>query len=216
VSDIRYVGEIVTLESPVMQMIDQQIAETGGELKISAEGWTNFQSTHSSGNLVGNVLIPARYSSVKTMITNFRQTTNNSIVKRYMTCRSKPDMRSWSYLCGNVRYPMNEVTDDIQAYAETQKALHHLGTLDSSGLCNRVNWIEAGAGVSTGTYCAAACLENQYNKSSQLAGTGIDLRRQDAYFNYNLNSNSTGYLIDVYVQFDVLMTIKDRLIYIQN
>jgi hypothetical protein len=217
VSDVKYVAEIVTLESDVMTMIDHQIAQSGGELKISSEGWVNFQAAHTTANLVGNQLIPARFASVKTAITTFRQTANQAVTKRYMTSRSKPDMRSWSYVCGNVRYPLNEVTDDVAGYAETQKALHHLGTLDSSGLCNRVNWSEAGAGLLTGTYCLATCLESQYGKSGGLAGCGLDLRRQDMYLSYSLNSSTVGYQVDTYINYDVLLTIKpDRLIYISN
>jgi hypothetical protein len=216
VSDARYMAEIVTLDTPVMDMIDSQVAASGGDLKISGDGWVNFQTAHTSGNLVGNVLIPARYSSVKTAITTFRQTANLSILKRYMTCRSHPDIRSWSYICGNVRFPMGEVSDDVAGYAETQKALHHLGTLDSSGLCTRTNWTEAGAGLLTGSYCLATCFENQYGKSAGLAGCGLDLRRQDMYLNYNFNTSTTGYQVDTYIQYDVLMTIKDRLIYIAN
>ena len=216
VTDARFMAEIVTLDGGVMGMIDEQIASTGGELKISTEGWSNFQSAHSSGNTVGNVLISARYSSVKTLISTFRQTANKVKTARWLTSRSKPDFKSWSYICGNVRYPYSEVMDDIQAYVEAQRGLHQLGTLESSGLCNRTNWIDAGAGTNMGSYALVQCLENQSHKSAQLAGCGINLTKQDCYLNYTLNTNATGYLIDVFVNYDIWMVIRDRLIYIQN
>ena len=216
VTDARFMGEIVTLDGGVMGMIDEQIASTGGEMKISADGWANFQSAHTSANLVGNVLISARYSSVKTLVTTFRQTANKVKTARWLTSRSRPDFKSWSYVLGNVRYPYGEVSDDINAYVEAQRGLHSLGSLDSSGCCNRINWTEAGGGVLMGTYAAVQCLENQSHKSAQLAGCGINLTKQDAYLSYSLNTSTAGYLIDVYVNYDIWMVIKDRLIMIQN
>ena len=67
-----------------------------------------------------------------------------------------------------------------------------------------------------GTFAAVQCVENQSHKSAQLAGCGINLTKQDAYLNYSLNTSTAGYLIDVYVNFDLWLTIKDRLIMIQN
>ena len=67
-----------------------------------------------------------------------------------------------------------------------------------------------------GTYALVQCLENQSHKSAQLAGCGVNLSKQDAYLNYSLNTNNTGYLIDVYANYDMWLVIKDRLIYVQN
>ena len=215
ITDIRFVAEVVTLDAGVMSMIDEQMS-SAGELKISADGWSNFQSSHTLGNLTNNILISARYSSVKTLMSTFRNSGNRAATKRWVSGRANPNFKSWSYVCGNVRYPYTEITDDIAAYAEAQRALHNLGSLDSSGICNRVNWADAGAGANQSTYLIATDTESQSHKSGQLAGCGINLTKQDCFLSYSMNASLVTYTIDTFVNFDVWLVIKDRMLYVQN
>jgi hypothetical protein len=86
----------------------QLIQESGGVFKTHGTGVANFQTTTAASSVSSlSVLIPARYSSVKSYITSFRNaaTTGSDAGKYNSFARYNPAIRQFSYRIDGRQYP---------------------------------------------------------------------------------------------------------------
>jgi len=101
----------------------QLIQESGGVFKTHGPGVANFQTTIASAAASSaSVLIPARYSSVKSYMTSFRNsaTTGSSAGIYNSFARYNPHIKSFSYRIDGRQYPSVPI-------------IAHNGTVDLAG-----------------------------------------------------------------------------------
>jgi len=168
VSDVELMLEYVELNSDAARMIS---AQNGGGYMISFDTFANFASTVENGSNNINALIPARYSSLKTLFTVFRKQANFGVAaSKTLSERVNPfgNKGQWYYSIGGKNVPTTPVKTDSEAFAEMQKALHALGAVSATSLIKYEDWVAA-----AGTYIVAADLETLAHKS-KLTESGIN------------------------------------------
>jgi len=169
ISEVELMLEYVELNSDAARMIS---AQNGGGYMISFDTFANFASTAEKGANNLNTLIPARYSSLKTLFTVFRKQANFGVAaNKTLSERINPfgDKGQWYYSIGGKNVPTTPVKTDSEAFAEMQKALHALGAVSATSLIKYSDWTSAAGG----TYIIAADLETLAHKS-KLTESGIN------------------------------------------
>ena len=169
VSDVELMLEYVELNSEAARMIS---AQNSGGYMISFDTFANFASTVEGGATNMNVLIPARYSSLKTLFTVLRKQSNMGLLAaKTLTDRVNPfgNAGQWYYSIGGKNVPTTPVKTNSEAFAEMQKALHSLGAVSATSLINYTSWTASDAG----TYIIAADLETLAHKS-KLTESGVN------------------------------------------
>jgi len=168
VSEVELMLEYVELNSDAARMIS---AQNGGGYMISFDTFANFASTVENGSNNINALIPARYSSLKTLFTVIRKQANFGVAaSKTLSDRVNPfgDKGQWYYSIGGKNVPTTPVKTNSEAFAEMQKALHALGAVSATSLIKYEDWVAA-----AGTYIIAADLETLAHKS-KLTESGIN------------------------------------------
>ena len=211
VKDVELMLEYTELSSDAARMISSQ--NSGGYM-ISFDSFANLSSTVEQGANNCNILIPARYSSLKTLFTIFRLQTNiGAITPKTVSARSNPfgNTGQWYYSIGGKNVPATPVKSATEAAAELYKAVHAFGTVDQPSLLTVANWLEANAGTSV----AAADLETLPHKS-KLTESGINTLSTNTHF-IGLFSGPTGSPLNVqsFAHFDGVLIIQGGLASVQ-
>ena len=131
IHDFELMLDIVELDASVARQIH---AANGGEYKIAAESWRNFNSTIGANNTSASVLIPAKFSSLKNLLVlNRDQQWVTEKTQRSVSLRTGgTDFKSVQFRVGSNFVPQKPITDLTESYVETLKSMHNLGVGSSS------------------------------------------------------------------------------------
>lgn len=153
--------EYVEVASDVQQAIE---ASTGGQYVVSFDSFYNFQTTTPQNPGSITQLIGAKFSSIKTVYTTWRDIygINNpaypSITSRLNPFGTKPNRpglhdkgtmwnpsrynagTGWQYMIGSTHYPSKPVQSDQEAFFEAVKAQHSVATQSRTGLIDGQSW----------------------------------------------------------------------------
>ena len=77
----------IDIDPAVASQLEQAV---GGRYIISSESWRNYTSILPASRSGDSVLIPARYSSLRTLLHVWRDYVNNSDPTKYWLCSSQP------------------------------------------------------------------------------------------------------------------------------
>ena len=100
---------------------------------ISFDSFTNYASTVDVGATSANILIPARYSSLKTLFSIFRLSNNVGLASsKTISQRANPitDDGQWYYSIGGKNVRSTPVKSNAEAFADLSKALQSFGAID--------------------------------------------------------------------------------------
>ncbi len=134
VSEVELMLEYTDLASDVARMVSQ--SNSGGYM-IRFDSFANFASSLEVGAAGINILIPARYSSLKTLSTVVRETTKiTTHTAASITGRTNlfGDGGSWYYNIGGKNIPSTQVKTSTEVAAELVKALHAFGAQSHTSL----------------------------------------------------------------------------------
>lgn len=109
ITNIRLQMDYVDVEPAVH---DQLVREAGGVLKTHAIGVSNYQSTQSKSSLVSSILIPARFSAVKSILMCWRYATNASSSTSTINklgSRFFPTLDYYSWNVGGRQFPPTQI-----------------------------------------------------------------------------------------------------------
>jgi hypothetical protein len=160
-----------------------------------------------------NVLIPARYSSLKTLFTVIRETDKiTSHTDKSISGRSNlfGDTGQWYYSIGGKNLPSTPVKTNTEAAAELCKALHAFGAQSHTSLISRANWIAA----QDGTYVIAQDLESQPHKS-KLSESGINTLSTNTYLIGQHTATTENHTIHTFAHYDGILVIQGGLASVQ-
>lgn len=185
----------------------------------------NFDTFENSAQTVASatqaqVLIPARYSRLKTLYSTFRNTAViNVAAAKTVSNRSNPSMSSWYYSVGGVHYPPTAVSstaagdgqgglNDCESFCELTKAYHGLGDRHDVQI-NLAEFNQTyGAVTDDAAHAIGMDLEWLTNKSHS-AISGIDTKTLNTYLIASWAS-APGYTqqIDTFAQFDAVAFLR--------
>jgi hypothetical protein len=211
VSEVELMLEYTDLASDAARMVSQSNA---GGYMISFDSFANFASSLEVGAAGMNILIPARYSSLKTLFTIVRETAKiTTHTERSISGRTNlfGDGGSWYYSIGGKNIPSTPVKTNTEAAAELVKALHAFGAQSHTSMLTRASWIQA----RDGTYIIAADLESLPHKS-KLSEAGVNTLSTNTYligqFPAQTQQNQT---IHTFAHYDGILVIQNGLASVQ-
>ena len=196
--------EYVELNSEAGRMISQQNA---GGYVISGDSFANYASTVSTGVSNANILIPARFSSLKTLFTVFRKQSNiakssaKTVSERLNPFQSAGEAY---FSIGGKNVPSTPMTSSTEMFAEVQKSLHTFGTVDSSSVMSRANY-----SIQNGAFVLAQDLETSSHKS-KVSENGINTLSTNTHL-YARFPGSIGYAmrVDTWAHYDFVLLIQN-------
>lgn len=154
--------EYVEVSSDVQMAIE---ASTGGQYVMSFDSYHDFQNTIPADAGSITQLIGAKFSSIKTIYTAFRDqyAINNlampgvtSRVNPYSILPNRPEFKhdnlsnwakrkyesgtGWQYMVGSTLYPPKPVQSDEESYMEYVKSNHMVANQNRQGLVDITHW----------------------------------------------------------------------------
>jgi hypothetical protein len=180
VSEIELMYDTCHLNPEAARMVSQLNA--GGHT-ISFDSWSHYGNSLAANSGSMNLLINARYSCVKTILTILRAQANlTDVALKSITSRTNPffynnasasTVGQWQYnIGGSYNLPSTPVRKDEEAYTELQKAFFMLGSLSDPGLIKKADWVKSSYNVDS-AYVMGVDAE-AFPFKSQLSDTGIN------------------------------------------
>ena len=192
------------------------------EYTIYSETYSNFEQSYSAAFPQLQLLIPTRYSSLKTAFVIFRPSTAvaNATYLLYPSSRATMGLTDYQFLLGSEAYPPTKIkgTDSgfCEPFEELKKSFHcGGGTLDASmGILNATNYqIAAATGAdaaTTGTFILACDFESYSGKSGALL-SGVNTLGSDLYLSATFSASEAA-TIDTFLHYDMKLIIKDGIL----
>jgi len=218
---------ILELDSDAQRMVD---ASTGGNYYISTECYRNYSTSLASGSKGDNVLIPARFSSVKSVLAIYRPQGNigaSDGTKYAQTSRINPYAGAGSSLqfqIGSSTVPATPITSAAELYTEAVKAFHNFGNTSQSSCIDNSTWaVKTEASTpdanNTGTFYVGYNTESIANRSDVL-NTGISTLNQNIFmqsrYTTDYGGNDSGLpsatRLDMFVHFDGVLAIENGIV----
>jgi hypothetical protein len=184
-------------------------SNSGGYM-ISFDSFAMFASSQESGAACMNVLIPARYSSLKTLFTVIQETdkipthTAASISGRSNLFGDSG--QSYYSIGGKNLLPSTPVKTNTEAAAEMCKALHAFGAQSRTSLITRANW----TATQDGTYLITQDLESRPQKS-KLSKSGINTPSTNTYTIGQHAATAENHTIHTFAHYDGILMIQGGL-----
>mmetsp|Transcript_36540 Transcript_36540/g.86809 ORF Transcript_36540/g.86809 Transcript_36540/m.86809 type:complete len:452 (+) Transcript_36540:478-1833(+) len=211
VDRVELITETTELATDAAMMIEQ--ANPNGYM-ISFDSFAHYTNNIAQGSQNVNALIPARFSSLKTLFSSMRYATTitNSAArslsgKKNMFVTSARESRGqWYYSIGGKNMPATPVKNTTEAYAELQKALHAFGGANTTAIIRDDNWTQPDEG---GTFVIAQDLEHIPHKSS-VHESGVNTLAVDVYLLADFGSTAPFNIrLDTFAHHDALLVIQN-------
>jgi hypothetical protein len=216
-NNIQLILTYVDIDPMVASQLEQAV---GGRYIISSESWRNYTSILPANRSGDSVLIPARYSSMRTLLHVWRDYANNSDQTKYwLSARSNPFYSSTGvqsqiqYAIGLVLVPQTPVKFVSEMWMNGQQAFHQLGSISNGSRCYYTNWNQSAyndsSTYSMGTFAFAQNFDSFLNKSDSLT-VGFNTINSPTFLNITYPASvATQHRLDSFVHFDVVLDISD-------
>lgn len=216
ITNIRLQMDYVDVEPAVH---DQLVREAGGVLKTHAIGVSNYQSTQTKTSLVSSILIPARFSAVKSILMCWRFATNASSSTSTINklgSRFFPTLDYFSWNVGGRQFPPTQIQCGIsgasnytgaEAFMEVAKVFGELHSPNFEVNFTRGQYLGY-SDVVTNAFVAGIDFE-EYTGSDKVV-SGLDTNSSNIYFQAVHKEAWSGTtdqdaVVDAFVIYDVIM-----------
>ena len=217
----------ILLQSVVMNLFyvdvdpavaDQLYAQNGGVYRISTECWRSYQYTPGSATTADSVMIPARFSSVKSFFTTWRPYTK-TLARAWLSNRVNPFYSSTAvkgsaqYAVGSLLFPNTPLQSGIsEMFASMLQSFHSQANANMNTRCTQANWINNVISVDAqamGTFALGVNTENLCYKSKSFT-TGTNTLTSPVVLNATYPAAlATAPVITTIVHFDAICEISE-------
>jgi hypothetical protein len=159
-------------------MAEQIAAATGGVYRVSTEGWRVYSTVTAANRTADSILIPARFSSVKTLGAYFRLNADVVAQAQYsQSNRVNPLYSATGVKCsaqfqvGSALLPQQPLSNQSEIYQMLRQAFHALGDVSSAGRIQITSWINAAQTAAAdviGTFVLAVNADQIIGKNSSM------------------------------------------------
>jgi len=209
-TDITYEAQYLEIAPSIYKSLR---SEAGGVFKVSGTGISNFQTTVGAGATQNTLLIPARFSSVRNMMTICR--TNASIVApdgNSPGARSRDNISSYVYRVGGKNYPNLEVPADEYTSAEVMmellKCFHSLHNTAQSVAFKASNWVDSTEATRQGAFAMGIDFE-EAGFGPMMMG-GLDTNSMNTFLELKHSSACKATTYNTYVFHDLIIEIDSN------
>lgn len=221
VSNVEFVGQMLELSDDAMNTIVSSLQ--GEPLQFVIPSYSNYQTSVATAQTQINVPIPAKYSSVKSLFSCFRD--------KYSTVLYMPHssvscgLSSYQYRIGSNLAPLKAPASSAEYFAEVLKAIGSMGDNYHSPAINKNDYtlatstaevaiatnnlyghtIQRGS-TSSGSFYVALDLESFSNADKSSIFSGYNTNTDDIFLQLNYNTATPSALrIDSYALFDQVL-----------
>ena len=192
-------------------VMQQMVEESGGVMKIHGTAVSSY-TTSQVKTTEGTILIPARFSSVKSILTSFRASPDVSDkAKNSVGGRAFPKMSEYNYKIGGANYPSTPVvcTGAGEVMAEVIRCFHGLHALSLSTNFDRTQFLqEAPTEANQGAYLIGYDYEEEGAGGAGVVG-GIDTISSNIFLDFKATANQAeDMLVNSFVSHDLLLDIN--------
>lgn len=210
-SNIGLQFEVMDLDSATMSAL---VAAGGGTLKQHGCCVNNYQSTVSASS-ANSLLIPARFSSVKALLSTFRLSANLAAPAIYNVPgdRVLPQIATyfWTVDGANVpSVPVRVATSAAKVYggevlSEIMKIFSASNAPGFDVVFNSTQFGELTGTSGTGAFALGQNFESQDSAGSQLL-SGRDLNSSNVYLNLTHYTTALACVCDTFALYDIILT----------
>ena len=216
-NNVQLILTYIDIDGSVASQLEQAV---GGRYIISSESWRNYTSILPASRSGDSVLIPSRYSSLKTLAHVWRNYANNSDQTKYwLSARSNPFYSSAGvqsqiqYSIGAVLVPQTPVKFVSEMWMNGQQAFHQLGSISNGSRCFYTNWNQSAYydtnTYGMGTFAFAQNFDSFLNKSDSLT-VGMNTIASPTFLNLTYPATvATQQRLDTWAHFDMILDISD-------
>eukprot|EP00873_Tetraselmis_striata_P035333 jgi/Tetstr1/455597/TSEL_042409.t1 len=193
----------------VTSEVDRMIQQANPRYVISYESFANYTNSIESAEGQINKLIPARFSSLKTLYTIFRKQTDlTAAASKSVTSRPTCGLKNWYYSVSGENIPQTPVRENVESFAELQKALHVFGSADNNSIFSLANYTGTAGGSADNAFAIGQNLEVLSHKST-LTESGKNTLNTNCYLLGSVTTGSAAYQISTYAHFDAVLIIEN-------
>ena len=156
------------------QVADQIYGQNNGTYRISTEGFRTYQSVQPANRSADSILIPARFSSLKSLITTYRDSaqrntsTANWVAHRvnpfYDSANGNGRKCSIQYQIGSLLFPNQPISFAAsEMYANMLQSFHSMGNIAMNNRATLTNWVQAAHNTTATGMGAGAIAVNTEN-----------------------------------------------------
>jgi hypothetical protein len=203
--------EVMDLDKATYSALVQQ---GGGMLKQHCTAVNNYQATLSAST-ANSILIPARYSSVKALLTTFRLSANLASPDIYNVVgdRLLPQISTyfWNVDGANIpSVPVRVATSATRVFtgevlSEIQKVFGASNQVSFDSVFNTTQFNNLVGTSGTGSFFLGNNFESQDSAGSALI-SGRDLNASNVYLNLTHYENCLASVVDTFALYDLVMT----------
>lgn len=187
----------------------QLLDEAGGIFKIHGQAVANFQSATSASS-TQSVLIPARFSSIKSIFNTFRLSADiaTPALKSSVGCRQNPFIKDYQHNIDGRNIQPTPVRVDGgagEAMAELSNCFNAVSSNQFDIAGNATTYLQTTSANVLGCFALGLNFEE-----ASLSGTvvgGIDTNSSNIYLNITNTQASGGYTVDTFAVYDLVLSI---------
>eukprot|EP00873_Tetraselmis_striata_P015698 jgi/Tetstr1/435962/TSEL_024843.t1 len=193
----------------VTSEVDRMIQQANPRYVISYESFANYTNSIQANEGQINKLIPARFSSLKTLYTIFRKQADlTPAASKSVSTRTTCGLKNWYYSVSGENIPQTPVREEVETFAVLMKAMHTFGSTQNTSLINLTSWKNNSGGSASGTFAIGQNLEVLSHKST-LTESGKNTLNTNCYLLGTVTPGSTAYQISTYAHFDAVLIIEN-------
>jgi hypothetical protein len=217
-TDLGYKLENITLELEYLETDPSTYKslerESNNIMKVHGTGIANYQTTISSGSTHNNILIPARFSSLKNYFTMFRLSddvaSSTAGGKNSTGCRVRDNVSSYQYKISGKSYPNLKVNVDsftgAESMMETLKCFHALHNTAQDVVFNRTQYTQNDSTSEEGAFVFGIDFEEN-GMSSQMM-SGIDTNGSNSFLSLEHSAACSDLTVDTFAFYDQIIEIN--------
>lgn len=205
--------EVMDLDAMTMSALVQQ---SGGILKQHITCVNNYQATIGASTTANSILIPARFSSVKALLTTFRLSANLSAPAIYNAVgdRVLPQISSYFFNVDGANIPSVPIRVATSAsfvypgevLSEVMKIFGASNQVSFDAVFNATQFGELTGTTGTGSFFLGTNFESMDSAGNALI-SGRDLNSSNVYLNITqYGSSSLACVVDTFALYDVVLS----------
>lgn len=210
-SQIQLQLEVMDFDSGTMSAL---VAQGGGILKQHGTAVWNHQATLQQST-ANNILIPARYSSVKALLCGARLSANISspALENTVGARVLPQIKEYFFQVDGANVPSVPVSVAAsatsvfagEALAEVIKVFGASNSVQFEAGFNKSQYQDLAGTDLTGSFMLGLNFESQDSAGSALI-SGRDLNSSNVYLNLTHYANSVAAVLDTFALYDIVVS----------
>ena len=212
---LNYRLQNIALKLEYLDMTDavyrQLLDEAGGIFKSHGQAVANFQTATAAAS-VQSLLIPGRFSSVKSMFGCFRLSADIAApaLKNSVGNRCNPFIKDYTFNIDGKNVNPTPVRVDGgagESIAELANCFNAVSSSEFTIAADAITYLQTGSSTTQGAYALGINFEEHSTTFSGAIVGGIDTNSSNTYLNITNTQAAGGYTCDFFAVYDLILSI---------